>query len=225
MLVFVVRTNRTMKQTFTLFPKTVCYIETWEPLKEPLFPRERLLLKNATASRVEEFTSVRACAQIALSYFGIARPPLIADSIRGPKWPSGFVGSLTHTGKYCAAAVARMDSYQSIGIDAEWANPLPYGLEERILTVHERKTDLPITSLKRDLWGTLLFSIKESVFKTWAPLTGEFLDFLQGEVKISEISPYEGTHVTRISNNDQSTICGRWFIRDGLIRTSAWVTP
>lgn len=212
-----------MEQTLALFPETVCCVETWGPLKEPLFPSERLLLKNATASRVEEFTSVRSCARTALSRFGIARPPLIADSIRGPKWPPGLVGSLTHTGSYCAAAVASMRSYQSIGIDAEWAKPLPYGLEERILTAHERDASMQMTSLERGLWGTLLFSIKESVFKTWAPLTGEFLDFLQGEVEINEIFPHEGTHVTRIFDNDQTTICGRWLIRDNLIRTSSWV--
>ena len=53
-----------------------------------------------------------------------ARPPGFPMSwalarARGPQWPPGFVGSITHCDGYRAAAVARARDALTIGLDAE----------------------------------------------------------------------------------------------------------
>ncbi|MBW2215557.1 MAG: hypothetical protein JRF48_14335 [Deltaproteobacteria bacterium] len=57
---------------------------------------------------MEQFTAGRVCSRIALGRLGVAATtPVLRGEDRAPIWPPGFVGTITHTDTWCAAAVAR----------------------------------------------------------------------------------------------------------------------
>nr|WP_069743534.1 4'-phosphopantetheinyl transferase superfamily protein [Streptomyces sp. EN23] len=94
-----------------------------------------------------------------------------------PLWPAGFTGSITHSGAYRAAVAAPARPGHVLGIDAERAVPLrpavaaaiAYGEEPAHLAALPPVAGLP--------WETLLFSVKEAVYKAWNPLTAAPLGF------------------------------------------------
>ncbi|MER3484814.1 MAG: hypothetical protein C4345_01350, partial [Chloroflexota bacterium] len=42
---------------------------------------------------------------------------------RAPRWPTGIVGSITHSDTPCIVAVARHEAVCALGVDAELAQP------------------------------------------------------------------------------------------------------
>lgn len=213
-----------MNSLSSLFSRPTYCVEAWGKLAETLYPEERAWLQDASKARMEEFVTVRACAREALSHLGIKRPILLAKTTKGPLWPLDVSGSLTHSGTFRAAMVTRKDEYLSIGIDAERAVPLPAGVEDRILTDAERTQIKQLTKYqRRNDWDTVFFSAKESVYKTWAPLTGRYLDFLQSELRMEPHSAISGSFTASIATAEPFSVCGAWLIEDGLIRTGAWV--
>lgn len=207
-----------------LFMKPTYSVDTWAARNELLYPEELAWIKEASTDRAEEFSTVRACAREALSCLGIARPVLIADTVKGLDWPEGIVGSLTHTHQYRAALVARTCTYQSVGIDAERAVPLPIGIDELVLT---RKERFFVKKYGKEqvgnIWGTILFSAKESVYKTWRPLVGQFLHFQQVELTVSSSANNQGYFTAEIDSSELPVIQGAWRVSSDLIRTGAWM--
>ncbi|MGB5546088.1 MAG: hypothetical protein WBM74_05910, partial [Polyangiales bacterium] len=90
-----------------------------------LLKAEEALVQGAARTRVEQFTAGRVCSRIALGRLGVAATtPIPRGEDRAPIWPAGFIGSISHTDSWCAAAVARSESVRSIGIDLESSAPL-----------------------------------------------------------------------------------------------------
>ena len=146
---------------------------------------EREAIEGAASSRVEQFTARRVCSRLALGRFGVAATtPNVRGVERAPIWPDGFVGSITHTDVWCAAAVGRKESLRSVGIDLEPATPLKEALWRRVCTPAERERlrELPNSGLM----GKILFSAKESVYKCQYPLTTQFLGFHAVEVDVGD---------------------------------------
>ena len=101
---------------------------------------EREAIEGAAQSRVEQFTAGRVCSRIALGRLGLAATtPIERGEDRAPIWPSGFIGSISHTDTWCAAAVARLGDIRSLGIDLESATPLKESLWRRVCTTEERE--------------------------------------------------------------------------------------
>jgi len=148
-----------------------------------LLPEEARLVARAVSRRRREFAAGRACARAALGRLGFPPVPLLPGPDRAPLWPEAAVGSITHCPGYCAAAVARRETVRSLGIDAELNQPLPDGVAELVCTDSElawaRRTARRGTS-----WEALIFSAKESVYKAWQPLTGEWLGYLDAELTL-----------------------------------------
>jgi 4'-phosphopantetheinyl transferase EntD len=139
--------------------------------------------------REAEFRAGRACAREAMSRVGIRNWPLLPAATREPRWPDGIVGSITHSGTYCAAAVARNDRCAGIGIDVEAADRVGEDLAPVVCTHSEQAALDRYESFSRAELLTLIFSAKESVFKAVFPRTRVFLEF--GDVEI-ELEPEEG---------------------------------
>lgn len=151
-------------------------VEAWGFAPEDvLLAGELDAVRNATPKRRQEFTAGRFCARGALQKFGVPPLPIPQGLYREPLWPTGFVGSITHSFGYAAAVVARKTTLQSVGIDVEPREDLPTGVLDLIATTRDRRhmESLP----RRMCWDRLLFSVKESVFKAWFPLTHCWLDF------------------------------------------------
>lgn len=162
----------------------------------PLPAAEETSLGPVGPARAGEFAAGRHCARAALSALGRPGAELPRRGDRAPGWPAGTVGSITHCRGYCAAAAGPTVSYLSIGIDAEPNEPLPAVVLPRISSAAERRW---IGAAPGGVhWDRLLFSAKESVYKTWAPLTGAWLGFLDATVTVepAEITEVAGAHVT-----------------------------
>lgn len=154
-------------------------VEAWQDLPAtPLFPIERRLIAQAVEKRQWEFATTRNCAHRALKQLGVGVRPIGTGEHGEPLWPPGVIGSLTHCDGYRAAAVARADRLQGLGIDAEPHLPLPFGLLDAIAGPGEIRA---LGELRRAMpevhWDRLTFSAKESVYKAWFPLTGQRPEF------------------------------------------------
>lgn len=154
-------------------------------------PDELAAVRSATAVRIAEFSTVRVLAHRAMERLApearqaLASHALVPDARGAPKWPAGIVGSLTHTGEYRAALVARARTYASIGLDAELNRDLPVEVRELICRPEERAM---IETLERGdpnaSWACVVFSAKESIYKAWYPLMGTWLDYDDISVRI-----------------------------------------
>lgn len=131
-------------------------------------------LPKGPARRARELEEGRACAAEALAALGAASTVVGTQEDRAPAWPEGFVGSLTHTHAFVAAAVARANDVRGLGIDAEQTMSA-----ETIAEVAEEIA----SERERQLIGgepaafTALFSAKESLFKCVYPLERVWFDF------------------------------------------------
>ena len=97
-----------------------------------LLPAEEHLVAKAVAKRRREVTNARTCARRALAGLGIAETAIPRGPKGQPIWPTGVVGSITHTTGYVAAAVAHAAKVRSIGVDAEVHGALPDGVLSHI---------------------------------------------------------------------------------------------
>ena len=156
-------------------------------------------LHEATAGRRLQFLAGRFCAMEALRRLDPRRPPtMVGRTERGtPMWPSGVVGSITHTDGFVSAAVARADEARSLGIDSErivtseqarrvsthvsWPSELMHGRE---------------AGLDRLQSITLVFSAKEAIFKCLYPLIGAM--FYYHDVRIEGVEAATRTFRARL---------------------------
>ena len=103
-----------------LLPAGVVVFETDRlDLSTELYFEEQGLVSGASPSRVAEFAAGRFCARHALARLGFSRFPLLKGLDGAPVWPPNVVGSITHSGGYCAAAAGFRSQFGGIGIDAE----------------------------------------------------------------------------------------------------------
>jgi 4'-phosphopantetheinyl transferase EntD len=178
-----------------LLPAEVAVAEaTRREWDSELLPEEARHVASAVDRRRREFAAGRACARLALGRLGLQAGPLLPGPDRAPVWPEGTVGSITHCTDYCAAAVARRGAVRALGIDAELNAPLPPGVAELVCT----EAELAWTSMgaqRGTNWQVLIFSAKESVYKSWQPLTGEWLGYLDAELSID---PGQGSFEARL---------------------------
>lgn len=172
----------------TLLPRCVKPSERHDDLDpEPLYPVEIDYLAQAVAKRRTEFVTARRCARDALESLGLARPPMVPGPAGAPFWPDGTVGSITHCDGYRAAAVAFDSDVSALGIDAEPHEQLPAGVLDIVASDLEVEHIDRLSSTRPDIaWDRLLFSAKESVYKTWFPLSRTWLDFEEAEITMSE---------------------------------------
>jgi 4'-phosphopantetheinyl transferase EntD len=146
------------------------------------FPEEEGTIAGAVAIRRIEFAAGRTHARRALAALGVTPGPIPVGADRAPTWPAGFVGSITHTRSLAAAAVAPAATLAGIGLDIEELRPEIEEIALMILTPTERPRLNGLDSAERQRMATLIFSIKEAVFKAHWPLTRQFLEFADVEV-------------------------------------------
>ncbi|MFE6870992.1 4'-phosphopantetheinyl transferase [Kitasatospora sp. NPDC057692] len=192
-----------------------------DPPEARLEPEEQAVIAPAVESRRREFTTVRHCARLALTRLGVPYQPLLPGLRGAPGWPDGVIGSLTHCAGFRAAAVARAEEVLSVGIDAEPALPLPEGVLDAIALPGEQQRNTALTTAHPDVpWDRILFSAKESVYKTWFPLTRRFLDFSEAELTLDP----DGTFTaTLLVPSPLPTLAGRWRVHDGHLATAITV--
>jgi 4'-phosphopantetheinyl transferase EntD len=207
-----------------LLPQAVKSAEAFtDPPGITLFASEEALMVRAVSKRRNEFTTVRFCARQALAQLGIAATPLLPGERGAPLWPDGIVGSMTHCAGYRAAAVAEAATIRSIGIDAEPHLALPEGVLEAVSLPDEREHLAQLRAASGTIcWDRLLFSAKESVYKTWFPLTRRWLGFEQARLRFEPSGTFTAELLIDGTTVDADVLTGfggRWLVRDGLLLT------
>ena len=193
-----------------------------------LYPQEEELVARAVETRRREFATGRRCARAALGRLGYPPVPLLPGAGGAPVWPAGVRGSLTHCPGYAAAAVGSAGSITAIGIDAEPDEALPDGVLDLVATAAERAwlagPGAPEGADAGPHWDRLLFSAKESAYKAWFPVVGEWIEPQQTEIRFG---PGDGTftvHLGRGGLNDDgrpvTRLPGRWASGAGLLLTA-----
>jgi enterobactin synthetase component D len=167
----------------------------------PLYPLPAAL-QRAVLKRQVEFLAGRVCAQQALEMLTGDRPvaiPMQPD--RAPAWPSGIVGTITHTANYAAALVASARHYQGLGIDCEVIlSPENLPLQKYICVPDELEalhTAHPDWTPARLL--TLVFSAKESLFKCLYRSVLKIFDF--SAARLVALDGVEHTFVIQLEHD------------------------
>jgi 4'-phosphopantetheinyl transferase EntD len=145
---------------------------------------EEAQLARAVPRRRREFAAGRHCAKKALGRLGLHNVVLPIGSDRAPMWPTGVVGTISHTDTACLAAVAWKSAVRSVGADIEPDEPLEPELYRLILTGREQTWLKTQPATTRGRLARLIFSAKESFYKLQYPLTGRFLEFQDVEISL-----------------------------------------
>lgn len=204
----------------------VTVVETRQDPADPfLFPEEKDAIARAVDKRRREFATVRQCARSALAELGVPAVPILPGPKGAPRWPDGIVGSMTHCAGYRAAVVARASALSSIGIDAEPAAPLADPDVLRLVTDETERAALTELGLRHpDVpWDRLLFSAKESVYKTWFPLTGLWLGFEEARVDLAPDGTFTAELLVpgpTVAGREVTRFHGNWLVRDGIAVTA-----
>ncbi len=143
------------------------------------------MLGSVVLRRRREFAWGRHHAREALVRLGFAPVPILSRADRAPVWPLGAIGSISHSSSDCGAVVGRSSDVLALRLDIEDEEPLGADLLPIICTPAE--IELSEWSGSR-VGPKLIFIIKEAVYKSYGPATGEFLDFQDVSVRTNDQS-------------------------------------
>ena len=177
----------------SLFPSGVAVVQRRDPGDRADFlPAEVVYVAKAIAKRVNEFAAGRACARQALAAFGVTDFALLAAPDRQPLWPADYVGSITHTAGFCAAAVVPRSKFRALGLDSERSGAPTLDIWPTLCRAEELAWVESLPPAERSAAVTLIFSAKEAVYKCQYPVTGEWLDFHDLKIEVPDWAQARG---------------------------------
>jgi len=222
------RTNSAHAIIESLYPVDVtCVFSACPPQNFKLLPGETDRTNIMSAKRYREFCHGRSCARAALAANGLPNQPVPVGKNRQPIWPLDVVGSITHHGDIAIAVVAPKINLRSLGVDLAAAEPLGSTLPRLIARPDEIKALGQLVGI--ELAPTVIFSVKESIFKCLWPILHRYIDFLDIELRPErtdgavtavprgEFTPTEALLCQRIK--------GHYALWNGLISSGAAITP
>lgn len=147
------------------------------------------------------FIGGRLCAEYALEQLGLPHQSVDRHNCGAPVWPPGTCGSITHTDEFACAAVMRADEVFSLGIDSEniFSDREFEDVHSLCCTPGERAMLANVRN--RNLIGTILFSAKESFYKSFHSIVQRYIDF--SEIEITGIDwPRSVLHLQTLRDGD-----------------------
>lgn len=148
-----------------------------------LHPSEQRLIDRAVPKRRAEFAAGRVCAHRALDRLQHTHEPLLRDPHGCPVWPSGALGSISHTRGCVVSVVARKPQVAAVGVDVDdWREPFTDLALAHICRSEEKAWLEAMLPTARNLHAYALFSIKEAIYKCVYVGTGERLGFHDASV-------------------------------------------
>ena len=142
--------------------------------------------------RIADFSTGRYCAIKALEQLGIQGAIIPIGEDRAPIWPKGIVGSISHCDSLIGAIVAKNSDHISLGLDIEEIGRVTPDLWDLVFTENEKNYLSGFSDEEKHVQSTTVFSIKEAFYKFQHPLTKTFLDFLDVEAALPDLT---GVHV------------------------------
>lgn len=192
-----------------------------------LWPQEQEAVRDAVMARQLEFKAGRFAARLAMEDLGIARAPIPAGPDRGPVWPKGLTGSISHCETTCVAAVARNRDVLSLGLDVEPAVGLEHDLIDIVCTDAERAWLSRQKPEIRAVLAKLIFSAKEASYKAQFPVTRQIFDFhglsLEIDFQASRFTALFCQNVPPFAEGQR--LSGGFAIAKGLIVTALVLRP
>jgi enterobactin synthetase component D len=173
-----------------LFPDYVVHrgMTSW---KASTLPAEILLpaaLKRAVRRRQIDYVTGRLCARDALSRLGSAVVDIPPGEDGCPAWPSGVVGSITHSNGLAFAAVTWESRAKSLGIDIEKIMPSATAEEMMpLVATPQEYQNLLNQPVNTQLMTTIIFCAKETIFKCLYPILKFRFDFTDVEIVAIDI--------------------------------------
>ena len=135
-----------------------------------------------------DFSTGRYCALKALEQLGIQDAIIPIGEDRAPIWPKGFMGSISHCDSLTGAIVAKSSNHISLGLDIEEIGRVTPDLWDLVFTENEKNYLFGLSDEEIIVQSTAIFSIKEAFYKFQYPLTKTFLDFLDVEVALPDMT-------------------------------------
>jgi 4'-phosphopantetheinyl transferase EntD len=138
-------------------------------------------LHSAVIKRKAEHLASRWLAQQRMAQLGLPDFVLRNAPDRSPLWPAGIQGSLSHTRNIAVIAATREPL--CVGVDVEHMMSEETAVETAdLLMSAAEKRRLHAQTLPFAHAATLLFSLKESVYKALWPQLHQPMDFPQAEI-------------------------------------------
>ncbi len=200
-----------------ILPSTIAVCESFVERHDTLvFLAEAQAIARAVGKRRNEFMTVRACARDAMRSLDIQAHPLLPGKGGAPSWPDEVVGSMTHCTGFRAAAVAKQEDFESIGIDAEPNRPLAVTALEVVARASEvDMLDLLQQKHPEVAMDRVLFCAKEAVYKAWFPLYHEYVGWHDIAVQLDASGFAARVQMQR--EEEAITFYGKWIANSRLI--------
>ena len=191
-----------------------------------LYPEEEAYMTNAVSKRRREFTAGRLCARRALVRFGIKNFPILVGTNREPIWPTGIVGSISHTERYCGIAVAKKNQTESLGLDIECIGKLSKDCWRQIFTRHELSWIDSRSPDRKQEYATLIFSAKECLYKCQYTISKRWLDFHDVMITVNtDVSEFVAIFQANIGSSFKkgTYLKGKFLLCGGYVCTGMWI--
>lgn len=173
--------NMGIETAFGQLKNLVVLLSEIHNVRGNLTDEEQAAVTRARSKRRREFTAGRVLARDGLRALGAQPVSIPVSEGRYPVWPDGIVGSISHTKDHVGVALAKSRDYAAIGLDIEAHRSVTPDLFNAVFIESE------ISQLSQNSCtdaATLIFSCKESVFKSVNPIVNEFLDFLDVRIEL-----------------------------------------
>lgn len=138
---------------------------------------------KSVAKRRASFLAGRMLAARAFSCLQQPSAQIPIGPNREPIWPNGVIGSISHSADYCACILStRMDVNVGVDIEAMLTPRAIAAVSKRVLTDTE-KTWIDENNIDADVFfHTVVFSAKETIYKTLFPIVQNFFGFDAAEI-------------------------------------------
>ncbi|MFT4271670.1 MAG: 4'-phosphopantetheinyl transferase superfamily protein [Pantoea sp.] len=153
-------------------------------------------LANAVVKRKSEHLASRWLAREVLLQLGVGDFVLRNAADRSPCWPAGIQASLSHSHNQVVMAATREPLCVGVDVEQVMSNDTARETAEMLMNTQERQL-LEQLALPFAQGATLLFSLKESLYKALWPQLHQPMDFLQAALCEADLTT--GSAVLRLT--------------------------
>ncbi len=184
-------------------------------------------LASAAPRRRIEYLAGRRCAKAAVRQV-TGRLASVGSAPSGaPIWPEGLTGSISHSQGRAVAVAACTADWGSLGVDVEatLGAKAAHELAPLILTACERAR---FASALTPAFATLVFSIKEALYKALHPEVGHFFDHHAAQILSCDPTGSVTLELTQDLSSrwvEGRCIEGRFWSFSSHVLTLVWTSP
>jgi 4'-phosphopantetheinyl transferase EntD len=202
---------------FSAVPTSVAAMSVADARFDALEAADRDLAERWHPDRRQSFAAGRACARRALSDWSW-RPPRVDRDARGaPVVPTPYKLSISHSRQFAVACATVDNGVLGLGVDIEEGGRVSHEMTHFIVNDEEFE-DVRQGRLKSDEWATVIFSAKESVYKSVYPLVRKVFDFKDVTLNFDE-DRFGVQLSSRIGLERSVIVEGRFLVLENCIAT------